>query len=81
MVNGMGNIPELERALKDLPMDKKWEVAQSLLQELHDASLNLSEAEQRTVAQLPDYEQRRRAIFGDQIVANMVMEAREEERW
>jgi hypothetical protein len=46
----------------------------------HQSKTNTAAASQ-TRLRLPDYAVRRRMIFGDNVLPNMVLLGREEERW
>jgi hypothetical protein len=78
------NATELERALKELPIEEKWEIAQWLLDELHSASRKspqLTSDGQLPPIEHPNYASRRRKILGNQVVQNMVIESRAEDPW
>jgi hypothetical protein len=89
----MNNVAEIEAALRQLPRQDTWEVARWLLDHLeqngeenHRAETPANgsattTAQASTPVQLPDYSVRRRQIFGDKVVPNMVLVAREQERW
>ena len=85
----MNRVLEIELALRELPASDQWEIARWLLEELHHASDTQRESENghpagataRQAAALPDYAARRRRIFGDKVLPNMVLTARAEERW
>ena len=82
----MNSVREVEQALRQLPPEERWEVARWLLDDLqeHTASRapgkNADEATQTPPA-LPDYSARRRRIFGDKVLPNMVLAARAQESW
>jgi hypothetical protein len=82
----MKSVLEIEKALRQLPTQERWEVARWLLEDLRET--NLSHAEGKgsgdnggQTPPLPDYSARRRRIFGSKILPNMVLAARAEERW
>jgi hypothetical protein len=89
----MNNIAEIEAALRQLPRRDTWKVARWLLDHLEqngegnrraETPANASAtttAQATTPVQLPDYSARRRRIFGDKVLPNMVLVARERERW
>jgi hypothetical protein len=78
----MSRVLEIESALRQLPAQEQWEVARWLLDTLEEG--NGSAAKERNgggVPTLPDYAARRRRIFGDKVLPNMVLVSRFEERW
>lgn len=80
----MSKVLEIEAALRELPSQEKWEVAHWLLDELDEktgAQADVSIPNGGQTPPLPDYAARRRRIFGDKVLPNMVMVARAEERW
>ena len=78
----VSNIQEIETALQQLPADQQWEVARWLLAQLDEAAEKAVSVENSSVvSKLPDYAARRRRIFGDKVLPNMVLAARFEERW
>jgi hypothetical protein len=80
----MRKVQEIESALKQLPMEERWEVARWLLEELEDSThiqADLSPSNAGQTPPVPDYAARRRRIFGDKVLPNMVLVARAEERW
>jgi hypothetical protein len=80
----MSTVQEIESALRQLPPQEKWEVARWLLDELDETTgiqLDVSSSNGGHTPQLPDYAVRRRRIFGDKVLPNMVLVARAEERW
>jgi hypothetical protein len=80
----MSRVQEIESALRQLPPQEKWEVARWLLDELDETTggkAAVSTPNGGHTPQLPDYAARRRRIFGDKVLPNMVLLAREEERW
>ena len=79
-VLGMLDLTQLEQTLKALPTEQKWELAHWLLEDLHTAPSYGSMAP-ASPKPLPDYATRRRQIFGDRVIANVVLAARGEERW
>ncbi len=82
----MNSVMEIEVALQKLRTGDKWEIARWLLEDLQEAALGESAAKEgggngsRSAAQ-PDYAARRRRIFGEKVLPNMVLEARAQERW
>lgn len=79
---GMSKVLEIEAALRQLPAQDKWEVARWLLDDLEEGTG--TEAKRHnggSVSALPDYAARRRRIFGDKVLPNMVLASRSEERW
>jgi hypothetical protein len=78
----MSKVQEIESALKQLPAQEQWEVARWLLDQLEGGvSGTVTGQNGGHVAALPDYAARRRRIFGDKVLPNMVLVARAEERW
>jgi len=78
----MGKVLEIEAALRQLPAQEQWEVARWLLDELEERNGNEANGHNgNSVPALPDYAARRRRIFGDKVLPNMVMVSRSEERW
>jgi hypothetical protein len=82
----MNSVLEIEMALRQLPPQERWEIARWLLEDLQES--NLSHAEGKgsddnggRTPPLPDYAARRRRIFGDKVLPNMVLVARAEEPW
>jgi hypothetical protein len=74
----VSKIQEIENALQELPTEQKWEVAHWLLAELDEAA---ERSQSPACSKLPDYAARRRQIFGDKVLPNMVLAGRSEERW
>jgi len=81
----MTSVLDVEKALRQLPPEDRWKIARWLLADLeeHTASrttaANSDEATQTPL--LPDYSARRRRIFGDKVLPNMVLVARDQESW
>ena len=75
----MGKVLEIKAALRQLPDQEQWEVARWLLDVL--AAGNVRAPNGGRVSALPDYAGRRRRIFGDKVLPNMVLGLRSEERW
>jgi hypothetical protein len=71
---------EIERALGQLPRQDKWQIARWLLQDLEKDG-RAGKCSELVPAALPDYRAHRRQIFGNKVLPNMVLAAREEERW
>ena len=82
----MNSVLEIEQALKELPPQERLEIARWLLEDLQEGTLSHAEGKgsgengERTPP-LPDYSARRRRIFGDKVLPNVVLAARAEERW
>lgn len=74
------SVMEIEQALRQLPPQKQLEIAERLLEELQEMGQPVALSEKKN-PQLPDYSLRRRRIFGNKVLPNMVLVAREEERW
>jgi hypothetical protein len=80
-ISGMSTVAEIESALKKLPMQQAQEIAQWLDNYLKQPPSAKIETAKPAPVKLPDYAARRRQIFGDKVLPNMVLLAREEERW
>ncbi len=86
MFDPMNNVSEIETALRQLPPQKRWEIARWLLDDLQQATISQVQGEGSgdmagRTPPLPDYAARRRRIFGGKILPNMVLVARAEERF
>jgi hypothetical protein len=80
----MSKVQEIESALRELPSEEKWEVARWLLDELEGWTAGQADVcmpNGGRAPALPDYAARRRRIFGEKVLPNMVLLARAEERW
>jgi hypothetical protein len=78
----MSKVQEIETALRQLPAQEQWQVALWLLDELEEGAGGTEKSQNGGQAPtLPDYAARRRRIFGDKVLPNMVLVARSEERW
>jgi hypothetical protein len=78
----VSKVQEIEAALKQLPSQEQWEVARWLLDDLEErAGSTATEQNGGHTPAPPEYAARRRRIFGDKVLPNMVLEARAEERW
>jgi hypothetical protein len=79
----MNNIGEIEAVLHRLSQQEKWNIARWLLEDLLEAGPSQDEAGSNgsQTPPLPDYAGRRRRIFGDKVLPNMVLAARTEDRW
>lgn len=82
----MNSVLEVEQALRQLPPEDRWEVARWLLNDLQEhtaiRATDLHSGDTtKTPAPLPDYSARRRRIFGDKILPNLVLAARAQESW
>ena len=79
---GMSKVLEIESALRQLPAQDQWEVARWLLDALEERTGSAAAGQNGgSVAAMPNYAARRRRIFGDKVLPNMVLESRSEERW
>jgi hypothetical protein len=82
----MNSVLEIEQALRQLPPQERLEIARWLLEDLQEGAFSHAEGKgsgqngERTPS-LPDYSARRRRIFGNKVLPNMVLAARAEERW
>jgi hypothetical protein len=86
MFDHMNNVLEIETALRQLPPQERWEIARWLLDDLQESTISQTQAEGSgenggQTAPLPDYSARRRRIFGNKVLPNMVLAARAEERF
>lgn len=77
----MSTTVEIETALKELPLQEAHEVAHWLQKYLEQQTANTRPPTPRSPVKLPDYAAQRRTIFGDKVLANIVLLAREQERW
>ena len=78
----MTNVVEIEAALHQLPRQAKWQVARWLLEDLEaQGDTPADDGSPPAHLPLPDYAARRRRIFGDKVLPNLVLTAREEEGW
>ena len=82
----MNSVLDVEKALRQLPPEDRWEVARWLLDDLQEhtashAAAGSSNEAAKTPPPLPDYSARRRRIFGDKVLPNMVLAARAQESW
>ena len=82
----MSTVLEIETALRQLPPQERWEIARWLLDDLRESTIAQGQAPVSpnnggSAPPLPDYAARRRRIFGDKVLPNMVLVARAEERW
>jgi hypothetical protein len=82
----VNSVLEIEMALRQLPPRERWEIARWLLEDLLESNLSPIEGHGSgdnggPAPPLPDYSARRRRIFGNKVLPNMVLVARAEERW
>jgi len=82
----MNSVLEVEKALRQLPLEDQWEVARWLLDDLQKntashATAKTSDETTQPAPPLPDYAARRRQIFDNKVLPNMVLVSRSEERW
>jgi hypothetical protein len=76
----MSKVADIQSALKELSLHDAEEVARWLQSYLgQQAAPDTGSAQ--TLLPLPDYAARRKMIFGDKVLPNMVMLGRELERW
>ena len=71
----MESVQEIQRALEHLPSQQKWQIAQWLLEELQGASTEAMENGKVPITKSnlqPDYAGRRKQIFGDKVVPNLI---------
>ena len=76
----MSTVVEIETALQELPLEQTKEIAQWLEKYLHQQNQRAA-SDNPSRGALPDYASRRRMIFGEKVLPNMILTAREEERW
>ena len=88
MLNRMNSVLEIEKALRQMPPEDRWEVARWLIDDLQEQTVSHGEtkisdadADGETTLPLPDYGARRRRIFGSKVLPNMVLVARAQESW
>jgi hypothetical protein len=82
----MNSVLDVEKALRQLPPEDRWEVARWLLDDLQEHTASRATAKNsgettQTPPTLPDYCARRHRIFGDKVLPNMVLAARAQESW
>jgi hypothetical protein len=77
----VSKVQEIESALQQLPSEQQWEVAHWLLDRLEVTTDSTAAPKAKSTPTLPNYAARRRRIFGDKVLPNMVLAARSEERW
>ncbi len=82
----MNSVSEIETALRQLPPQERWEIARWLLEGLQECHLSDTEGKASDdnggrTPPLPDYSARRRRIFGNKVLPNMVLLSRAEEPW
>jgi hypothetical protein len=82
----MNSVLEVELALRQLPPEDRWEVVRWLLDDLQEhaashASVKHSDEHDQPPPPLPDYSARRRRIFGEKVLPNIVLAARAQEPW
>jgi hypothetical protein len=68
-------------ALKQLPVQEAQIIAQWLEEYLERRGGTKAPSANQARLRLPDYAARRRMIFGDKVLPNMVLLGREQERW
>ena len=74
----MSSGSEIEQAIRQLPPQERLEIARWLLGDLQE---NAGGGSDNPAPALPDYSARRRRIFGEKVLPNMVLAARTDERW
>ena len=77
----MSKVAEIQNALKELPLRDAQDVARWLENYLDQNGTNHVASSPQAPVRLPDYAARRKMIFGEKVLPNMVMLAREQERW
>lgn len=85
MIGCMNSVAEIEKALRQLPPEERWEIARWLLDDLQENTLSQAQGDQGAptppTPPLPDYSARRRRIFGNKVLPNMVLASRADERF
>jgi hypothetical protein len=72
----------VEFALRQLPAQDQWEVAHWLLDALEEGNGSAARGQNGgRVPALPGCAARRRQMFGDKVLPNLVLGSRSEERW
>ena len=77
----MSSVAEIEAAVMELPLQEAQKIAQWLQNYLEQQGDSKPSAATPMSIKLPDYAARRRTIFGDKVLPNMVLLGREQERW
>jgi len=77
----MSTVAEIKDALEQLPVQEAQNIAQWLQQYLERQGDTKSRSASPKRLKVPDYAARRRMIFGDKLLPNMVLLGREQERW
>ena len=85
MIDCMSSVLEIENALRQLPPQERWEVARWLLKDLEAATASPAGGKPDNhgghLLTLPDYSARRRRIFGNKVLPNVVLTSRANEPW
>ena len=74
----MSSVTEIEQAIRQLPPQERLVIARWLLDDMQQNAGGVSD---KPAPALPDYSARRRRIFGEKVLPNMVLAARTDERW
>ena len=77
----MSTVVEIESALKELPLPQAQEISLWLERYIGQQAFSKNASPQPATVRLPDYATRRRMIFGDKTLPNMILLSRDEERW
>jgi hypothetical protein len=77
----MSTVIEIEDAIKQLPLQDARAVALWLQKHLEQERARQAVTPSGGPVQLPDYAARRRRIFGDKVLPNIVLLGRDQERW
>ena len=78
----MTDVLEIETALRQLPRSEKWQIARWLLEDLEEDGHEPADAHAPPApVSVPDYAARRRRLFGEKVLPDLVLTAREVERW
>ncbi|MSU61630.1 MAG: hypothetical protein EXS31_04395 [Pedosphaera sp.] len=77
----MSTTTEIEAALKQLSLHDAQAIARWLQIYLDQQGTRKDALPTRAPISLPDYAARRRIIFGNKVLPNMVLVGRDEERW
>ena len=77
----MNDVVQIQAARRQLPPREKWQVARWLLEDLEENGHGQAgECSHVPPVPLPDYAARRRRIFGDKVLPNLVLAGRGQSR-
>jgi len=77
----VSTVAEIQSALKELPLHEAQEIARWLRNYLDQDRDTCDTSSAQAPVSLPNYAARRKMIFGEKLLPNMVVLAREQERW